>query len=148
MKYLLCLPLLLSLLACSRQEAVPPAADLDALRGQWVVVNYWAKWCKPCIEEIPQLNALDGHYDTVTVLGVNYDGAQGAELEQQRRELGVAFASVADPSAQLGTPRPEVLPTTLIVDPQGQVVDTLVGPQSLASLLAATGQSAAETATP
>ncbi len=140
MKALLCLGVLLSLLACSRQEV--PAPALDDLRGQWVVINYWAPWCKPCIEEIPQLNALDAQYSQVTVLGVNYDGASGAELEQQRQTLGVAFASVVDPAAQLGISRPVVLPTTLILDPQGQLVATLVGPQTLESLAKTTKQAA------
>lgn len=143
MKYLLCLGVLLALLACADQEATAPEPRLDDLLGQWVVINYWAQWCKPCIEEIPQLNALDRKYDEVTVLGVNYDGAEGAELEQQRQKLGVAFASLeADPAAQLGTPRPVVLPTTLILNPAGQLVATLLGPQTLESLVQATGQAA------
>lgn len=143
MKALLCLSVLLSLLACSEQEAPAAAPELDDLRGQWVVINYWAQWCKPCIEEIPQLNALDAQYTQVTVLGVNYDGASGAELEQQRQKLGVAFASLAaDPAARLGTTRPVVLPTTLILDPAGQLAATLLGPQTLESLAQATGQAA------
>ena len=141
MKYLICLAAMLSVLACSEQEATDAVAHLEELRGQWVVINYWAQWCKPCIEEIPQLNALDAQYTQVTVLGVNYDGASGAELDQQRQKLGVAFASLqADPAAQLGTTRPVVLPTTLIVDPAGQLVATLIGPQTLESLAQATGQ--------
>jgi thiol-disulfide isomerase/thioredoxin len=146
MKYLVYMGVLLSLLACMPQEGATPAADLQALRGQWVVINYWAQWCKPCIEEIPELNALDRAYDQVTVLGVNYDGVEGAELEQQRQALGVEFASVTDPAAQLGTPRPVVLPTTLILDPQGEVAATLVGPQTMESLARATGQVARDTA--
>ncbi len=145
MKFLLCLGVALSLLACTREQAATPEADLEALHGQWVVINYWAPWCKPCIEEIPQLNALDRTYDQVTVLGVNYDGADGEELALQRQTLGVEFASVTDPSAQLGTPRPVVLPTTLILDPQGELAATLVGPQTLESLAQATGQSVGDT---
>jgi thiol-disulfide isomerase/thioredoxin len=141
MKYLICLAVILSVLACAEQEATLPAPRLEELRGQWVVINYWAQWCTPCIEEIPQLNALDVKYTQVTVLGVNYDGASGAELEQQMQKLGVAFASLeADPAAQLGTTRPVVLPTTLILDPAGQLVSTLIGPQTLESLAQATGQ--------
>jgi thiol-disulfide isomerase/thioredoxin len=143
MKYLICLAVMLSVLACAEQEANTPAATLEELRGQWVVINYWAQWCKPCIEEIPQLNALDAQYEQVTVLGVNYDGASGAVLEQQRQKLGVQFASLAaDPAAQLGTSRPAVLPTTLILDPAGQLAATLIGPQTLESLAHATGQAA------
>jgi thiol-disulfide isomerase/thioredoxin len=141
MKYPICIAALLAVLACTDQEASKPMPRLEELRGQWVVINYWAQWCKPCIEEIPQLNALDTQYSQVTVLGVNYDGATGTDLEQQRQKLGVAFASMeADPAAPLGTTRPVVLPTTLIVDPAGQLVATLIGPQTLKSLAQATGQ--------
>ena len=77
----------------------------------------------------------------VTVVGVNYDGTNGEELELQRQKLGVTFASLeSDPAAQLGIPRPVVLPTTLILDPTGRLVATLIGPQTLASLAQATQQ--------
>ena len=145
MKYLLCIGALLTLLACGENTGTESQPRLEDFRGQWVVINYWAQWCAPCIKEIPELNTLDAQYAQVTVLGVNYDGASGAELEQQRRQLGVTFASLeADPAAQLGTPRPVVLPTTLILDPAGQLVTTLVGPQTLESLVQATGQAVQE----
>jgi thiol-disulfide isomerase/thioredoxin len=118
--------------------------NLDQLRGQWVVINYWAQWCKPCIKEIPELNKLNRQYRQVTVLGVNYDGATGQELELQLEKLGIAFATLPeDPARQLGVPRPVVLPTTLILDPHGQLHATLVGPQTLESLAQATGQAPA-----
>ena len=139
MKRLLYLGILLALLGCADRAEVPAEVRLEELRGQWVVINYWARWCKPCIEEIPELNALDRKYGEVTVLGVNYDGATGVELEQQERALGVAFPTLAeDPAAQLGVPRPVVLPTSLIVDPQGRVATTLLGPQTLETLEQAT----------
>lgn len=132
---------MLILLACTEQEGISTAPPIEKLRGQWVVINYWAQWCKPCIEEIPQLNSLDRTYDQVTVLGVNYDGASGAELAQQRQKLGVAFASLeADPAAELGISRPVVLPTTLVLDPAGKLVATLLGPQTLEALIEVTDQ--------
>jgi thiol-disulfide isomerase/thioredoxin len=135
--------LLLLLLGCADPTDTNSGPRLEDLRGQWVVINYWAPWCKPCIAEIPQLNVLDTQYPQVTVLGVNYDGASGAELEQQRQQLGVTFASLeVDPVAQLGTSRPEVLPTTLILDPTGRLVATLLGPQTLDSLVKVTEQGA------
>jgi thiol-disulfide isomerase/thioredoxin len=130
----------LTLLLAGCQPAPPDdAALLQSLRGQWVVINYWAQWCKPCIEEIPELNALDQSYSNVAVLGVNYDGAAGDELQRQIGTLGVAFPTLReDPAALLGQPRPTVLPTTLILNPDGEIVATLVGPQTLESLTAAT----------
>lgn len=116
--------------ACSSDPS-----GLAAYRGQWVLINYWAQWCKPCIKEIPELNELDHSRDDVTVLGVNYDGLTGAELESQLTALKVGFATLEqDPAASLGVTRPVVLPTTFLLNPDGELVATLVGPQTLESL--------------
>ena len=127
--------LLIPLLVACGQAPDAGAPSLEAHRGQWVLVNYWAKWCKPCIKEIPELNALDRDREDVTVLGVNYDGLVGDALSAQLKELNVEFATLtADPAGQLGTQRPVVLPTTFILDPEGALVSTLVGPQTLETL--------------
>ena len=141
MRSVLILAAILSLLGCTKNGTGATAPSLEGLQGQWVVINYWAQWCAPCIKEIPELNRLDQDYARVTVVGVNYDGTVGHELELQRQKLGVTFASLeSDPAAQLGIPRPVVLPTTLILDPTGRLVATLIGPQTLASLVQATQQ--------
>lgn len=141
MRSLLVALLLAPLFACSNGDPAPGSLRLEDYRGQWLVINYWAQWCKPCIAEIPELNQFDSDYDQVTVLGVNYDGASGEELETQLQELGVTFPTLAeDPASQLGTTRPRVLPTTLVIDPKGALVETLLGPQTLESLAAATRQ--------
>ncbi|MEP4147558.1 MAG: TlpA disulfide reductase family protein [Halioglobus sp.] len=115
--------------------------DKAAYEGRWVVINYWAEWCKPCIKEIPELNALDRKYEQVAVLGVNYDGNKGDQLQAQITALKIDFPTlVEDPSGVLGVALPSVLPTTLILDPDGQLITTLVGPQTLESLALATGQ--------
>ncbi len=140
MKYALFLAAFLSLAACGGEPNAGGPPTLDGLKGQWVVINYWARWCKPCIEEIPELNELDRRFDAITVLGVNYDGATGEELAAQATELGVTFRLLEqDPAAELGVARPVVLPTTLIVAPDGRHHSTLVGPQTVASLARATG---------
>jgi thiol-disulfide isomerase/thioredoxin len=114
------------------------AQRLEESKGQWVYVNYWAQWCKPCIKEIPELNALDADHNDITVLGVNYDGVTGQELEQQLTSLKVGFDTLSsDPSEALGIPRPMVLPTTVIIAPSGELHSTLLGPQTLETLLRA-----------
>ena len=110
---------------------------IDNYRGQWVVVNYWAEWCKPCIKEIPELNDLNSQNADVTVLGVNFDGAVGDELARQLDELKVAFETLPyDPSAELGIERHRDLPTTVIISPEGDLKEVLIGPQTQESLLA------------
>lgn len=55
---------LLALAGCGRETAAPPALPANApdplVQGQdeWLFINYWAEWCKPCLEEIPELNAF------------------------------------------------------------------------------------------
>jgi thiol-disulfide isomerase/thioredoxin len=140
MKLSFYLVLIASLAACSGGDQPGGTLQLDRLKGQWVVINYWATWCKPCIHEIPELNNL-AQYPAVTVLGVNYDGVEGEQLAQQVAQLGITFPTLTtDPASQLGVARPVVLPTTFVLDPQGQLRETLVGPQTLQSLAAATGQ--------
>ncbi|MCR9104960.1 MAG: TlpA family protein disulfide reductase [Gammaproteobacteria bacterium] len=131
----------IALLLCLLVSACgAPANDSDehnalqALRGQWILVNYWAQWCKPCIEEIPELNAFDAERSDVTVLGVNFEGSTGTELQAQEEALGIAFQTIADPSAALGIARPAVLPTTLLLDPEGNLRQQLLGPQTAATL--------------
>ena len=135
MKHIITLVAVVLLAACSAEHESLGEPTLQELRGRFVVINYWAQWCKPCIEEIPELNELDEKNNNISVLGVNFDGATGPELAQQEKRLGVDFPTLTtDPSAELGIARPVVLPTSIIVGPEGEVLNKLVGPQTLASL--------------
>lgn len=112
----------------------------DALRGDWVLVNYWAEWCKPCLEEIPELNRLD-QLEGVTVLAVNYDGVTGDELVELGDRMGIGFTMLADnPAPDLDWEVPGALPVTFLVDPDGALEDTLMGAQTEADLLARIGR--------
>jgi thiol-disulfide isomerase/thioredoxin len=124
---------------CRAQDEDPLMSSSD-----WTFVNYWAEWCRPCIKEIPELNALDTR-DGFRVLGVNFDGATGEALAAQQDALGVAFPTLAeDPAARFALARPQVLPTTLVLAPGGQLHSVLIGPQTADSLVAATRRPAAE----
>lgn len=129
----------MSLAACERgsDAARGSAQGLLEQTGSWTFVNYWAEWCKPCIKEIPELNALHQR-DGFRVLGVNFDGAVGDELQSQLTKLGVRFPTLAeDPAARFGIDRPQVLPTTLLLRPDGSLAKALIGPQTQESLIAA-----------
>ncbi len=129
------------LCACGTDHPGESPFSLSDYKGRWLVVNYWAVWCKPCIKEIPELNALDAKYPQVAVVGVNFDGETGDTLRQQVEQLGITFPIVGEePSAALGVDLPSVLPATFIFDPDGRLAHTLVGPQTLETLAAATGQ--------
>lgn len=110
-----------------------PLADLE---GRWVFVNYWAEWCAPCREEIPELNALQAEEgDRVLVLGVNFDQLPVDVMGPQAEKLGIRFAVAAeDPRDLLGITLPEVLPSTYVFDPEGRKKGVLIGPQNLDQL--------------
>ena len=105
--------------------------------GHWLLVNYWAQWCAPCRQEIPELNALfTARPGEVAVYGVNYDGVSGAALIKLSTEMGIQFPVLAnDPAEALGLLRPEVLPTSYLIAPDGRRL-TLIGPQTQASIAA------------
>ncbi|MFP6806588.1 MAG: TlpA disulfide reductase family protein [Pseudomonadales bacterium] len=109
----------------------------EDLKGKWLILNYWATWCGPCIKEIPELNKLaEEHADTLQVFGVNFDQPDGEQIQEQVARMKIEFpVYLIDPAAALGITRPEVLPTTFVFDPQGKLHSTLVGPQTEESLL-------------
>lgn len=118
----------LVLLGCSSEPT-------GIVPNHWNVINYWATWCKPCREEIPELNQLN-QIENVVVLGVNFDGKVGEALVSDAGDLGIAFDIIDDPAASLNIARPSVLPTTLVLSPDGLLVVTLVGPQTAESIMA------------
>ena len=112
--------------------------------GGYVAINYWAEWCVPCREEIPELNALHHDRDTtgLVILGVNYDGISGESLAILIDEMGIEFPVLdSDPSERFGYDVPRVLPTTVIMSPEDDVHQILVGPQTRESLLEAMPES-------
>jgi thiol-disulfide isomerase/thioredoxin len=145
-KFLSCLAILscsLLLSSCSKVDYTDNqgnSGSFSDFQGQWMVINYWATWCKPCIEEMPELN----HFSTsqagkAVVFGVDFDQNTGEKLKQAVTKLNIAFpVLINDPAQLLNYPKPQVLPTTLIFNPEGNLVKTLTGPQTLQTLLSAT----------
>ncbi len=126
---------LFSLTACTEKELPETGLEIKDFSNEWLVVNYWASWCKPCIKEIPELNKLHQSKKEITVIGVNYDGLSGEELAIESSKLGINFPNLSsDPSSALETNRPIVLPTTMIVDKNLKLRDKLIGPQTLESI--------------
>jgi thiol-disulfide isomerase/thioredoxin len=130
---------LLFLVSCSQPDFVDTNGAgyrYADFKGQWLVINYWATWCAPCITEIPELITLDREHEDIHVFGVNFDQPEGEEIQAQIDRMKITFPVYADdPYRHFGIDRPEVLPTTLIVGPEGNLLATLIGPQTEESLL-------------
>lgn len=116
----------------------------DDLHGRWLLINYWASWCAPCIKEIPELIRFQQQYGaTARVFTVNFDGLAGAKLQRQATELNLQLPVLLnDPATRLGYQRPEALPSTYVFGPDGRLVQVLQGEQTVASLAAAIGSAA------
>jgi thiol-disulfide isomerase/thioredoxin len=93
-------------------------------KGRYVVLNFWATWCVPCIQEIPEIAEFARAHKEVVVLGVAVDAEDNvAKVRQFATKTGHDYPLVfsdAKVEKQLGEPR--ALPTTRVYDPTGKVV--------------------------
>lgn len=104
--------------------------NFSDLKGNWVVINYWASWCKPCIKEIPLINQYYQRNKTknLKVFGVNYDHLEKSELQALITKLKINFPTLAqDPAQALQLGDIPGIPVTYIYNPQGQLVKKLFG---------------------
>lgn len=139
---LLAMLLTVALAGCSQSVEMPlsdgETLEWESLRGDWVFVNYWAEWCKPCYEEIPELNDLD-EQSGITVLGVNFDGEKGESLRQVMADMGIRFQVLEeDPALEFGWDKPLALPATMVVNPEGKLIEARFGEQTKEELLQVT----------
>jgi thiol-disulfide isomerase/thioredoxin len=110
--------------------------DLAEHRGHWVIVNFWATWCNPCLKEMPDLDAFDQQRDDVDVIGLSYEEIEKADMTAFLKEhvvhYPIAVLDVYKPPADFDTPRG--LPMTYVIAPDGKVAKKFLGPVTTADL--------------
>ena len=112
--------------------------DLAAERGKWVIVNYWATWCVPCIKEMPDISRFVASHKNVAAIGLAYDDSEPADIKAFLVKHPVVY-----PVAQVTLDKPlkdfdvpQGLPTTWVIAPDGKVAKRFVGPINAAALSA------------
>ncbi|MEW5771353.1 MAG: TlpA disulfide reductase family protein [Pseudomonadota bacterium] len=130
------LALALSLLLCALPAQAFSLVDskgkthtLAQYKGKWVLVNFWATWCPPCLEEIPDLNALhENKKNNLVVLGIAMDYRDPKDVLTFADQMMVSYPIIlgdAKSAAQIGAIKG--LPTTYLYNPQGKMVAYNVG---------------------
>ena len=113
------------------QIQIPGASHLADLRGKVVVLNFWASWCPPCLEETQSLNALQRDIEGKggVVLGVSVDDDKAA-YQKFLADNHVVFPTYDDitkkSAADYGT---SMYPETYLIDREGRLARKIVGPQ-------------------
>lgn len=132
--------LFLLVLLCSQQLWANPVdltltemggkqLKLSDYRGKWVVLNYWATWCPPCLEEIPELvNFHDAHKDSIAVvIGVDMEMLNPELLAQFVEDNFMSYPIVPMTDSMPMFDNVDNFPTTYLIDPDGIAVVKHVG---------------------
>jgi cytochrome c biogenesis protein CcmG, thiol:disulfide interchange protein DsbE len=142
---------LVALFNCAGAMASEPSLDLAAYRGQVVVVDFWASWCKPCRASIPWLNQMRSRYGELglVIIGVNVD-AKRADADRFLRDVPAEFKLIFDSKGALAQQFGlRAMPSTYVYDRSGKLVRTHYGfrenrrqehETALAALLSASAQ--------
>lgn len=110
---------------------------LSDYKGKWIVVNYWAVWCEPCLIELPELNELyKSNKDDVMVLAVSFDLLSDRDILGFADSLHLEFPMLRNfDLAKYEINQIPTLPVTFLFSPEGELVKTLHGPQTEDDLL-------------
>lgn len=131
---------LLSLLFASAVDAEPvdfTLPDLDGkqrhlseFRGKWVLVNYWATWCPPCLEELPELEIFHVEHQQrdAVVIGINLEEIELQRLREFVENQFLSFPILREkPGPRTALGAVPALPTSYLVSPEGELVARQIG---------------------
>ena len=106
--------------------------NLGSYQGKWLVVNYWATWCPPCIVEMPELQSFHDQHAAAgdaMVIGINAELIAKQQLLEFLEDYFITYPIfVSKPTQQSELGLIPGLPTTFLISPQGEVVARQVGP--------------------
>ena len=98
-------------------------------KGKWVLVNYWATYCPPCLAEIPDIDRFtQANKKTFVSLGFDAGGSSAEDIKAFKKELNIHYPLIpAQESTMLAFGIVMAIPTSYIISPKGEIVDKFVG---------------------
>ncbi|PEE33305.1 thiol:disulfide interchange protein [Bacillus cereus] len=109
---------------------------LSDLKGKKVILNFWATWCGPCQQEMPDMEAFyKEHKENVEILAVNYTPSEKGGGEEKvsnfAKEKGITFPILLDKNIDVTTAYKVItIPTSYFIDTKGVIQDKLIGPMT------------------
>jgi peroxiredoxin len=137
---LLCAGLMLATGANAQglQDTQHNPVSLTTLSGKWVVVSYFAVWCGACEQEVPELNHFyeTNRQNNIVVYGVDFDRDTPEQITAAAQHMGIKYPVLIDnPQLAWRLGNVTVLPTTFIINPEGNVVEEIMGSHKEAYIL-------------
>jgi len=109
---------------------------LDDYKGKFVLLNFWATWCPPCLEEMPSMETIHQLYKdkNFTVVAISSDEGGKKDIDPFIDKLGVTFPILMDSDKAVSSVYGAVnLPLSFILNPEGQVIAGSEGAREWAS---------------
>ena len=105
--------------------------NLDRLNGNWVVINYWADWCAPCIKEIPELNEFANENADLIVYTFNFDELDIDDLKPVAKKFNIEVPSlISHPRDIWVISTPPAVSATFFINTNGELALSLFRPQT------------------
>ncbi|PEE70465.1 redoxin domain-containing protein [Bacillus thuringiensis] len=109
---------------------------LSDLKGKKVILNFWATWCGPCQQEMPDMEAFyKEHKENVEILAINYTPSEKGGGEEKvsnfAKEKGITFPILLDKNIDVTTAYKVItIPTSYFIDTKGVIQDKFIGPMT------------------
>jgi len=101
--------------------------DLEAHKGQPVLLVFWAEWCSACRSQVPDINKLHAQRPDVAIIGLAVDSGSEAKIKARASQEGIAYPIAMADEDLARTYQVSALPTNIFIDAQGYVTDAVAG---------------------